>query len=338
MRAGPFFLYAEHPDSLHAIDVATAYGEMLADADLGPVVASWDSSLSGRDLVPGSLSDLLGRLKRASEGAFRLKTSRGHLFVLSKGVGGRPVWSMHDDGTEPPIEWLAAAGRFAEALARNRLAHSTVSIRREDTGLDFVPTPPIARHNHAIETDEASVAAAYENPALFWRQWDQVHKIGAKRLCIRALDAVELPNWLARTFAGTMDLARDARPNLTEHGAPRKKWDPQLRAFWEPGPYSEEKAGMPALSLVRYDAATKTLQYSGFIDKSDEHGHVLAKELSDLWTVFFDDADDQGRPVAAVHVTFLDEWMARQERRPLRDIGARVFYLNKSGTAVEITD
>ncbi len=332
-----FGISAEHPDTLTSIEVATAYGEMIATAELGPIVGFRVSDSPGDGPVPGGLSDLVSTLRTKGDRAhsFMLVTAGAFSVQVVRGTGGEPTWSVSERGHDGA--WLSRAVRFAEALARHPLPHGYVVVGRQDARLDFVPSPPIARHNHAVETDEAAVAAAFEDPALFWRQWEQVHKIGEKRLCIRALDAVELPNWLARTFEGTMALARNARPGLTKYQAPTR-WDTRLRAFWEPGSFGEEKAGMPALSLTAYDAATKTATYSGFIDKSDEHGHVLAKELADLYTIYMDDADDQGRPVAAVHVTFLEEWMAHQERRPLRDVHARVFYLDKDGTAVEVTD
>lgn len=36
---------------------------------------------------------------------------------------------------------------------------------------------------------------------------------------------------------------------------------------------------------------------------------------------------------------FLEEWMAWQERRPLLDVGARVYYMDgKTGEIVEVAD
>jgi len=48
--------------------------------------------------------------------------------------------------------------------------------------------------------------------------------------------------------------------------------------------------------------------------------------------------DRAGNPVDCVRIVFLEEWMAR-ERRPLLDVGARVFFMDrKTGDLVEITD
>ena len=59
-------------------------------------------------------------------------------------------------------------------------------------------------------------------------------------------------------------------------------------------------------------------------------------------SVFIDvhDVDpSRGRPVDTVRIVFLEEWMARRERRPLLDVGARVFFMDpRTGRDVEVTD
>jgi hypothetical protein len=43
--------------------------------------------------------------------------------------------------------------------------------------------------------------------------------------------------------------------------------------------------------------------------------------------------------VDTVRIVFPEEWMARRERRPLLDVGARVFFMDrKTGSDIEIKD
>jgi hypothetical protein len=333
MIVGPFAYGSRHPETLVAIELASAYVRATEACELGQFTSY---SVGGGGLVSGTLDDLTAKLREPDQG-FSFATDRGFRFSISCGVGGRPEWSATSFDSKVD-GWLPGLGRLATTLSAGPLPWLSIGLARQDKRLDFVPSPPIARHKHIVTTDDAEVAASYTDPELFWRQWKVVHASEQRRLCIRALDAYELPNYLARTFAGTMDLARNAKPGQTQFGTVNK-WEPALRAFWEPGPFAEEKAGLPALEPVGYDPATKTLKYSGFIEKTgDEHVHVLAKEIVDLYTILDANADDEGRPVEHIEVLFLDEWMARQERRPLRDVGARVFYMGKNGKQVELTD
>lgn len=47
--------------------------------------------------------------------------------------------------------------------------------------------------------------------------------------------------------------------------------------------------------------------------------------------------DREGRPVDTVRIMFAQAWMARRERRPLLDVDAHVFFMDrKTGSDVEI--
>jgi hypothetical protein len=48
--------------------------------------------------------------------------------------------------------------------------------------------------------------------------------------------------------------------------------------------------------------------------------------------------DRDGHPVDTVRVVFAEEWMAHRERRPLLDVGARVYFMDRNtGRDIEIT-
>jgi hypothetical protein len=116
-----------------------------------------------------------------------------------------------------------------------------------------------------------------------------------------------------------------------------------IRALEERG---DIKAGYPALSYVGYEAATRTVEYAGFVARTplarggEDPRFVLVREIHDLRALIAAKKDAEGRPVDTVRIVFPHEWMARQERRPLLDAGARVFYIDPKADAelVEMTD
>jgi hypothetical protein len=118
-----------------------------------------------------------------------------------------------------------------------------------------------------------------------------------------------------------------------------------MRPWWEFGDIQEERAGYPALTLVGYDPDTRIVEFAGFVTKrplvegGEEPRHVLIAEIHPIRELVLAGETDDGRPIDTVRVVFPHEWMARQERRPLLDVGARVFYLNPAdGELVELTD
>ena len=92
-----------------------------------------------------------------------------------------------------------------------------------------------------------------------------------------------------------------------------------------------------------YDEETRSYVFTGFITKTPlekggkEPRRVMLPEIYMLRQLMLKKKDKQGRPVDYTKVVFGEEWMARQERRPLQDNGARVFFL-RGGHEVEVTD
>jgi hypothetical protein len=235
-------------------------------------------------------------------------------------------------------EWLS---RLLDLLREAPIFPGLLSAaveRQQSSMTSFVPEPPIARANHAVLTTDAEVAEAYEDPAVFWRQWDQIEQAGAWKMCIRGLGKIDEHGWLGRTYESTMALVRTAKPGLTRYGA--AYWEPEMAMFWEFGDVKDEKGGYPALAPLDYDAETRTYDMVGFITKTpmgvggEEPRHVLIREIYYLRKMLRAKQHPNGRPVESVRITFGEEWMARQERRPLLDAGARVFY----GKGIEIKD
>src|SRR5690606_29706461 len=141
----------------------------------------------------------------------------------------------------------------------------------------------------------------------------------------------------------TMELARHARPKLTWYSND-PYWYAGYAPWWEPGDPQDEKAGFPALTLVGYIAESKTVEFTGYVAKGrlhegDEPRHVVITEIHAVRELVARKQTDDGRPVETVRIVFPEEWMARQERRPLLDVGARVYYMDgTTGALVEVVD
>jgi hypothetical protein len=330
-------------------DLATPLGALVdayaaaVRSGLGEITA-WD--VEGGEAAPGGVDELRAALARP-------------------GATTRYVQLIAADGTECTAARYEALGRWEVTVARAERADPPtadwlkrmVGVARDTVGspgfvrarierggpheTDFVPRPPLARGYHLITTTEAEVAARYDDPEPFWRSHD-VERLGTLRLCTRGLAELDEHSWLAATFIDTMALARAARPGETIYERPR--WDDAFRPWWEPGEYQDERAGFPALRLADYDARGRTLEYAGSASgvlrpgRGQPPAHVLISEIHELRWIALAKKDRHDRPVDTVRVVFADEAMARRERRPLRDVGARVCFRDPSGAAVEVTD
>ena len=234
--------------------------------------------------------------------------------------------------------WLRRMVELAREATKLPGYRSVAVSRHQSTMSSFVPEPPIAAANHVVVTTDAEVAAAYDDPALFWKMW-KVEPLGDRKLCTRALDDIEEDKWLARTFESTMALVRGAKPKRTVYNKPY--WEPEFAAWWEFGDLDDEKAGNPALAPIGYDETDRCYDLTGFITKTPlqrggpEPRHVLIREIYEVRRLARGKKDPKGRPIEAVRIMFPEEWMAYQERRPLLDAGARVFY--GTGDGIELT-
>lgn len=266
--------------------------------------------------------------------------------TASRGTGGVPYWDVeirYPSESRPRKEWVATMAKLAPRVAAMP-GFVRTAIYRHGSGLtDFVPDPPIAAQNHLVSTTDAEVADSYDDPSQFWGNWETIDDVGGYRICTRALGELDEHSWLGFTYEGTMAMARAAKPNKTRYKPAR--WMPEFAAWWEPGDYEDEKGGNPALRVAGYQASTKTLEMTGFIvdkpltDGGSEPRHVLIKEIYTVRGLVKRKKDAEGRPIETLRVVFPEAWMARQERRPLLDAGAKVFYMDrKSGELVEVTD
>jgi len=356
---GGITLRAQVADAVPALALAQAFAGHLLEAGLGGIVRYSVAGMEGKD-APGSQAVLETRIAEHEDGPgnphyFHMVTSDETEISFTRGMAGRPMWSIearYPSGLIPEQRWLTAMSNLIIAAARTP-GFKLAELTRDTTWMSFVPSPPLARYHHVTTVTDAEVAAAYEDPSSFpheWKGtffdcWDRVERVGEYNVCIRALEELSVHHWLAKTFENTMHLVRIAKPKLTRYGAPGEV-DPAFAAWWEFGDLiADEAAGYPALSLIGYDPGTRTVEYAGFCTNTpvnrggEDPRHVLIREIHALRGLVKAKKDHEGRPVDTVRIVFLEEWMARRERRPLLDAGARVFYAHpKSGELIEVTD
>jgi hypothetical protein len=244
------------------------------------------------------------------------------------------VEAYRDDDRKPDANWLRWMVEFARLIIEAPGFRQVQVHRNPLASVEFPLSPPFAAANHAVTVTEAEVNEAYEDPRVFWQAWDQVEPHGELRLCTRALDALDDVSWLAHTFESTMAMAREARPGKTRYG--RVFVADWMAPWWEFGDLQDEKAGEPVLIPVGYDPATRTAEYAGYVPPGH---HALIREIHTIRVLAGAKKDRQGRPIDIVRVVFAEEAMARAERRPLLDVGARVYFTDPTtGALVEITD
>lgn len=335
-------------DSIPPLTLAQQYGRSLQAAGFGKIVRYSVAGMRGESLR-GSERDLERRLAElAAEDPhyFMMATEDRTEFSFSRGEGGRASWKIENYPSDdvPTEEWMEAMAKLIIASAQLTGFNFAVLARHETSWAEFPPMPPLARYNHVVTVTEAEVADAYEDPASFWKCWDRIERVGEQRVCIRALDKIDVESWLGWTFESTMHLARIAKPNRTIY---RKPGDvrPAFAPWWEYGDIiADERAGYPALSLVGYDPTTRTIEYAGFCTDTDiakggpDPRHVLIREIHEIRALVKAKKDSDGRAVETVRVVFPEEWMARRERRPLLDVGARVYFMDSKGNDIEVTD
>jgi hypothetical protein len=230
---------------------------------------------------------------------------------------------------------------FRKALDLPGLIRAVVS-REHDHHTQFPLRPPIAAANYAVITTEADVNAAYLEPEVFWNAWDTIEEHGDFRLCTRGLhlpDPIDERAWLAHTFDDSMAMARAARPKQTWYGLASRP-GPRYAPFWEPGDPADGKAGFACIAPIGYDPATRTVEYTAYVPPPTGGipNHLLLYDIHIIRAAVIRKKTLKGEPVDTVRVVFLDEAAARAERRPLLDVGARVFFHTADKRLVELTD
>ena len=216
------------------------------------------------------------------------------------------------------------------ALARElltRVGLYSATLRTEGAGMRCLPEVPLVEDaSRLAATNRAEVDASYESPDAFWKAgWTQVAEREGQILLARALDVATGTSPLMRIIDDQWAMARAAKPGLTDYKRPEVH--PAEKPVFE--------AGAARLEAVGYSADEQLLEYSCVLERDE---HLRGWEIFALANIVKQGAASDGRVVKTVRIVFLDEWAARQERRPLLDVGCRVFFTAEDGSLTELTD
>ena len=196
-----------------------------------------------------------------------------------------------------------------------------------DGNSDCLPSVPIARSlSQIVVADHERVARSYEDTQAFWRAgWETVADFDGHRVLVREPNLIAGPDYLERVQPHHWALARAAKPGLTRYSRPRVLPE-EMPVF---------NAGPPRLTAVGYDPGSRTVEYSCVLDEGQ---HVQGWEIYALRNIVETGATSGGDPVSIVRVVFLDDWAARQEKRPLLDVGCEVHCYAESGELERIDE
>lgn len=209
---------------------------------------------------------------------------------------------------DAPAGYLAPIVHIARHLMREDVLTTATLTRFGDDRGGCVPAPPIAlrREPFAITT-VADVAAMYDDVDAFLAAWDVVEywgEHGDKLLLARCLEnPIDRVAILDHTIADQWAMARAAKPRVTFYSDPVVHPDEQAL-------YEEARS---RLELV--GTREGVTEYSCVLTDVDDHlaGHEIYALRGSVQR-------------GVVRVVFKEQWMAEQEKRPLLDVGVRVFW------------
>jgi len=218
----------------------------------------------------------------------------------------------------------------AVEVCRYLLQHGYVeeaALFRDGGGLSSIPDVPLVHtSSHVAVVTEQQVREAYDDSEVFWKTgWDSNETYGKQRLLIRGLDIFAGPDYLTRILPQQWALARAAKPGLTEYYAPQV--EPEEREVY--------RSGSATVDIVGHLAGENLIEFSCALEPGQ---HINGWEIFDIQDLLESGALPDGRQVDVVRVVFLECATARQEKRPLLDIGARVYCYDDAGELIELSD
>jgi hypothetical protein len=228
--------------------------------------------------------------------------------------------------SKTPLAFLAGAAAVCRGLAAETEA-VWAKLIPIGGGATCIPDPPLVEANsHVVLTSEPEVEENYDAPQAFWDSgWESIESFGTRRLLLRGMDAVAGAQYLEKIIGQQWQLARAAKPRRTAYALPQP----------EPSELPIFRAGRSQLEFVGYQPGEEAVEYSCTLAKGDQ---IPGWEIYELWDLLQEGKLKDGRPIKTVRVVFLEEWAAKQEKRPLLDIGCRVFHYDDDGELRELTD
>ena len=309
------------------VDAVTLVVESLHAAE-GPTIDRWAIPASDR-LRKKGLTERLIELETESEAAessCNLEFAEGGASV--KQPWDSDVWLLRLSRPTFELDRASREGVLKDHLAFVRALLASDGACRlwsdwSGSGASCLPVVPIARdRSQIVVTSEEAVANTYDEPNVFWSAWDEVEPFGDLRLATRALDITTGVELLERVLDDQWAMARAAKPGLTEYALPEPL--PEERDIY--------RAGERRMQMVGYDKVDKLIELTCVLEPDE---HINGWEIFDLWHPLV--TGELGkRKVEQARVVFLDRDSAEREKRPLLDIGARVFFQGDDGEDVEV--
>jgi len=226
---------------------------------------------------------------------------------------------------------LPAAQRRAASLCANLLAQGRLaglSCEYQSEGGHCLPLAPLVGDGVLALATASAVAEAYDDPLAFWRiGWERVGERDGRHLLGRALGATDTESFLGAVLPGQWALARAARPGRT-----RYDYAPPLPE--EAGAFfAGEQSLYPVGHIVPGDMIECTCALS-----PGEHipGWEIFALRDLLGTGTIESVAGGSLPVRGARVIFAEPEAALLEKRPLLDIGARVYVLGDDGELAEV--
>ncbi len=202
-----------------------------------------------------------------------------------------------------------------------------VRLYRKGNGEKFFPILPlVGDRTHLMLATEKAIIQLFDQPEKFWDYpWDSVDTYGEKILVSRAMKAASNVEFATAIFDQQWELARLAKPNLVK--------------YYKAGPREEEmavyKSGASRLENVGYVEEEKTYEFSCLLNEDE---HIPGWEIFIIEDLVAEGKLADGRIVEIVRVVFWEDEMAHREKRPLLDVGAKVYYQGEEGDIIEITE
>jgi hypothetical protein len=327
------------PDGIHLeVDIETGDLAVVARASFEamaatgvPSVTQWCIPVATRNRKKG-LHEAIAKLFETDPA--NRETSLGFdLEAGWSGAIGRPAGNpnrqslllmVHLDQERPELPTVVA--KFA-SVCRELLARVPVRWGRArwiGSGALCVPHVPIAETRaQVVVTSVREVDDAYERPEAFWKAWDVREEHGDRTLLIRAVEAKDSVDMLRRSIGPQWEMARAAKPGRVHHVVPSV----------EPEEESIYLQGDSPLKTVGYLEKEKLVEMSCVLPKN---AHIPGWQIHNLLERILSKTVPDGRPLETLRIVFLDRWAAEQEKRPLLDIGAKVYWQGDSGDIVPV--
>lgn len=199
----------------------------------------------------------------------------------------------------------------------------------------FAPSPP----KSGVQTLQqivrrADIAAAYDDPGMFWSAWPDQQPLDDDRVLVsRAEGIVDELAFKQATYPAQWAMARAAKPGQTGYGGLYNG----VSGHWvQPYEQAYFGSGEGILSAVHYDAGSQVVDATAWAEPGT---HIAPREVPQLVHWVTTKQMEDGQPVSEVRVTFLDKAQAESQKRVLLDIGCRVFHYGATpGQLVELAD